>query len=173
MDIGDIKRVAVVGAGTMGAGTAELFAEKGFDVIWYNRSATGLERGLARIRANQQVLLDAGVLTPAQADAALARLQPTTDVCALADADLVSESVTEDLALKRDVWATLEPHCRPDAILTTDTSGLPVTDIAVAITVPTPAAFSMTTTTKRSSCCRSKRNHKVSAHDTQEHPCVT
>ncbi len=139
MEIAHITRVGVVGAGTMGAGIAELFAEAGYAVVWYNRSAAGLQRGLARVRSNQQVLIHHNLLTPADAAAALARLHPTHDLEALASVQFVTESVAEDLAVKRAVWATLEPHCRPDAILTTDSSGLPIT--AIATVIATPARF--------------------------------
>ena len=113
MELAAIRRVGVVGAGTMGAGIAELFAEAGYAVLWYNRSAAGLQRGLARVRSNQQALLHHKILTPTDAEAALARLAPTAELEALAPAELISESVAEDLAVKREVWGTLERYCPP------------------------------------------------------------
>lgn len=136
MEIANITHVGVVGAGTMGSGIAELFAEAGYAVIWYNRSAAGMQRGLARVRSNQQVLIHHKILTPTDAEAALARLHPTHDLEALATVQLVSESVAEDLAVKRELWSKLDRLCHPTAILTTDTSALPVTSIAAALANP-------------------------------------
>jgi 3-hydroxyacyl-CoA dehydrogenase len=130
MKISDITRVGVIGAGTMGSGVAELFAESGYEVIWYNRSEAGMQRGLARVRSNQQVLMRHQMVTPTDAEAALARLHPTDDLETLSTVRLISESVAEDLAVKRELWGKLDPLCRPEAILTTNTSGLPITSIA-------------------------------------------
>ena len=63
MQLGDISDVGVVGAGTMGAGIAQVFAQNGYTVRWYNRSAAGLQRGLERIRGNQGLLIRQGILT--------------------------------------------------------------------------------------------------------------
>ncbi len=136
MEISDITRIGVVGAGTMGSGIAELFVESGFEVIWYNRSEAGMQRGLARVRSNQQTLMHHEILTPTDAKAALARLHPTDDLETLSTVDLVSESVAEDLAIKRELWGKLDRLCPPEVILTTNTSGLPITSIAVALSNP-------------------------------------
>jgi 3-hydroxybutyryl-CoA dehydrogenase len=121
MEVSEITRVGVVGAGTMGSGIAELFAESGYAVIWYNRSEAGMQRGLARIRSNQQALTHHKILTPTNAEAALARLSPTDDPAALSAVPLLSESVAEDLAIKRELWGKPERLCRPEAIFTADT----------------------------------------------------
>src|SRR5262245_31669183 len=123
MEMTDITRVGVVGAGTMGAGIAELFAESGYEVIWYNRSKAGLQRGLARIRSNQQAFMRHKLLTPTDAEAALARLHLTDDLEALSSVDLISESVAENLAVKQELFSALERLCHQETILTTDTSG--------------------------------------------------
>jgi 3-hydroxybutyryl-CoA dehydrogenase len=133
MEISNITRVGVVGAGTMGSGIAEIFAESGYEVIWYNRSEAGMQRGLARIRSNQQILMHHNILTPTDAEAVLARLYPTDDLEALSTVGLVSQSVAEDLALKRELWGKLDCLCHPEAILTTNTSGLSITSIAAAL----------------------------------------
>ncbi len=136
MEISDITRIAIVGAGTMGSGIAEFFAESGYEVVWYNRSEAGMQRGLARVRSNQQVLMRHNILKPDDAEAALARLHPTNELKAVSAAQLISESVAEDLTTKREVWRKLDPLCDPEAILTTDTSGLPITSIAAALSDP-------------------------------------
>jgi 3-hydroxybutyryl-CoA dehydrogenase len=163
MNSDEIQRIAVIGAGTMGSGTAELFAEAGFDVIWYNRSAAGLERGLARVRANQQVLLDAGVLTPAQAGAALARLQPTTELHALAGADLVGLDLAH--AINSYVFPTLSNTQGPSKELQELVAAASWARKPAWVSLPIPAtrpgASSTTIMTRRSNCCKSKRSHEI------------
>ena len=136
MKTSEITQVGVIGAGTMGSGIAELFAESGYNVIWYNRSATGVQRGLTRIRANQATLIGNGMLTQDEAEAALARLHPTEDLTALSSVDLISESVTEDLEVKRDLFHSLDGLCARETILTTNTSGLPISHIATSVSIP-------------------------------------
>jgi 3-hydroxybutyryl-CoA dehydrogenase len=112
MNLEDITQIGVVGAGTMGAGIAELFAESSYEVTWYNRSEVGIQRGLTRIRSNQATLIRPGVLTQLEAEAALARLHSTTDMMALASVDLISESVAEDLKLKHSILKFFQvDHC--------------------------------------------------------------
>jgi 3-hydroxyacyl-CoA dehydrogenase len=94
-------RIGVVGAGTMGAGIAEVFAEAGYEVVWYNRSEAGMQRGMARLRANQATLIRHGVCTQEVADMAWTRLHPTHTLQDLASVDLVSESITEHLEAKQ------------------------------------------------------------------------
>jgi 3-hydroxybutyryl-CoA dehydrogenase len=136
MQLADITQVGVVGAGTMGAGIAEVFAEAGYAVIWYNRSTAGLQRGLARIRANQATLIRYGGLTPAAAEAALSRLHPTTDLTALAAVAVISESLPEQLAVKQELFQAVERICPPQAVMTTNTSGLPVSQLASVLAYP-------------------------------------
>jgi len=136
MEMADITRVGVVGAGTMGSGITEIFAESGYEVIWYNRSEAGMQRGLARVRSNQQALMRHKLLTPTDAEAALARLHPTDNLDTLSSVDLVSESVVENLAVKQELFGVLDHLCHREAILTTDTSGLPITAIATALANP-------------------------------------
>ena len=132
----DITQVGIVGAGTMGSGIAELFAESGYDVIWYNRSETGIQRGLTRIRANQATLIRNSMLTQDEAEAALARLHPTYDLTELSSVDLISESVAEDLEVKQDLFRSLDRLCHDETILTTNTSGLLISNIATAVSHP-------------------------------------
>jgi 3-hydroxybutyryl-CoA dehydrogenase len=136
MHISDIKTIGIVGAGTMGAGIAEVFAESGYSVIWYNRSVSGMARGLGQIRKNRSTLIQNGVLTSAEAEAADARLHPTHDLADLTVADVISESIAEDLETKRDLFRKLDGLCLPDAILTTNTSGLSISQIAEAVSHP-------------------------------------
>jgi 3-hydroxyacyl-CoA dehydrogenase len=132
-----IRSVAVIGAGVMGSGIAQTFAQAGYTVRLHARHAATLEAAMARITANQAMLVRAGLLDQSAAGDSLARIQPTIDLAeAVRGCLFVSESVPEDLHRKREVFASLDRHAKPDAILTTDTSGLSITAIAAATSRP-------------------------------------
>ncbi len=127
----DVKRVGVVGSGIMGAGVAEVAAKAGFEVMLRSRAqasadATGaaLEKSLAR-------QVDKGTLDDADRTATLARLRVVTDLGELADCDLVLESVIEDLPTKRHLFTELDRICGDGALLATNTSTLPVVELAM------------------------------------------
>jgi enoyl-CoA hydratase / 3-hydroxyacyl-CoA dehydrogenase len=125
-------RLAVVGAGNMGAGIAQKMAMEGFAVTLVDCDTARVDAGLARIARTLDEGVGRGVLQRADADAAQARLHGTTRLDDLADADVVVEAVFEDLALKRDVFAELDRVCRPTTILGTNTSSFAVADLAAA-----------------------------------------
>lgn len=131
-----IKSVGIIGAGTMGAGIAEAFAENGFDVVWYNRSESGIERGIKLINLNQKTLIENGILSEESANLAIERLKPTLKLDDLGNADFISESVAENIDIKRQVFSEIDKVCRKDAILTTNTSGLSITAIASSVSNP-------------------------------------
>lgn len=132
-----IERVAVIGAGTMGSGIAQVFAQAGCEVCLHARRRESLDRALARIEANQRLMIEGGLLTEAEAQAARRMLSVTAEIGeAAAGVQFVSENVPEDLALKREVFGILDRQAPPEAILSTDTSGLPVTEIAAATRAP-------------------------------------
>lgn len=133
----EIGRVAVIGAGTMGSGIAQVFAQAGCEVLLQARRRESLERAVARIEANQRLMIEGGLLTEAEARAARRRLAVTTEIGqAVAGVEFVSENVPEDLALKRELFGTLDRLAPPEAILSTDTSGLPISEIAAATRTP-------------------------------------
>ncbi len=136
MDISDIKQIGVVGAGTMGAGIAEVFAEFGYDVIWYNKSKEGTQRGLNHIRFNQATLIQNGTLTQTEADAAWAKIHTTHDLGTLAAVDVISESIAENLEVKAEIFRKLDQICSSKAIFTTNTSGLSISQIATVVSYP-------------------------------------
>jgi len=136
MKTSDVKKIGIVGAGTMGAGIAQAFAEAGYDVIWYNRSQSGMERGMNLIRLNQETLMKYGTLTEDKAADAIRRLKPTFDLGDLADADFISESIAENMDTKRGMFLKIDGICHRDAILTTNTSGLSITVMASSVTNP-------------------------------------
>jgi 3-hydroxyacyl-CoA dehydrogenase/enoyl-CoA hydratase/3-hydroxybutyryl-CoA epimerase len=119
-----IRRVGVVGAGTMGAGIAQLAAVKGFTVVVREVNQTALDAGMKKIEGLFQKAAERGLLSPAEAKQKLEAMGRTTGWEGFADVDLVVEAVIEDLELKRKVFAELEQHTRPDTILATNTSSL-------------------------------------------------
>ena len=131
-----IRKIGVAGAGTMGTGIAQLFAQSGYRVTWYNRSAGGLERGLAGVRRNQGILTESGALSTGEARDSVTRLEPTLELSDLAAADFVIETITEDLEAKNRLFRSLTRICRPDAILTTNTSWLSISELAEAVSPP-------------------------------------
>ncbi|HEY6864095.1 MAG TPA: 3-hydroxyacyl-CoA dehydrogenase NAD-binding domain-containing protein [Burkholderiales bacterium] len=132
----DVRRVAVVGAGTMGGGIAMAFANAGFPVTVLETSREALERGLATVRRNYAGAVARGRLAQGDMDARLARIGSTLSYDDLRDADLVIEAVFEDMRVKKDVFAALDRAMKPGAILATNTSTLDVDEIAAATSRP-------------------------------------
>ena len=132
----DVKRVAVVGAGTMGGGIAMAFANAGFPVTVLERDREALERGLAPVRKNYEGAVARGRLVQAEMDARIARIGSTLSYDGIRDADLVIEAVFEDMRVKQEVFAALDRAVKPGAILATNTSTLDVDEIAAATSRP-------------------------------------
>ena len=131
-----VQRIGVVGLGAMGAGIAQVAIEAGFDVVGREVSAELGEAAAGRIGHFLTRKVDKGQRTQDERDAAVARLETTTDLEALADSDLVVEAILEQLDAKLELFAELERLCRPDAVLATNTSALSVTEIAAATSSP-------------------------------------
>ena len=134
--MGDINTVGIVGSGIMGSGLVEVAARSGFDVIVRSRSKQGAEAVVAGVTKNLEKQVAKGKLDEAERDAVLARITATDHLGRLAECDLVIESVVEDLATKRELFAELEQIVKPDGILATNTSTLPVVEMAVATQRP-------------------------------------
>ncbi|MCA0908648.1 enoyl-CoA hydratase/isomerase family protein [Ruegeria marisrubri] len=132
----DLSSVAVIGAGTMGAGIAQVFAAQDIPVILVEISDQAAQAGLDRIRGNLKQAVKRGRMDAARADAVLARVAPTTDYEALASVDLVIEAAVEDMAIKKRIFARLDQVCHPGAILATNTSYLDINEIAAATSRP-------------------------------------
>jgi 3-hydroxybutyryl-CoA dehydrogenase len=129
-------RLAVIGAGLMGSGIAQVAAQAGWQVVLRDLDDTATRRGLDGIRTSLEKFAAKGTLEAADVDAALGRITPTTDLDASADADIVVEAVFERLDVKHEVFRSLDKLCRPDAVLATNTSAIPVTQIAAATQRP-------------------------------------
>jgi 3-hydroxybutyryl-CoA dehydrogenase len=132
----EIRKVGVVGLGTMGAGIAQLSVQAGFETVGREVSAEFGERGRATIQRYLDRGVEKGRHSTKERDAALARLTLTTELEELADCDLVIEAVLEELELKREVFAELDRVTRPEAVLATNTSALSVGEIAEATARP-------------------------------------
>lgn len=135
--MGDIERVGVVGAGLMGSGIAEVSARAGLDVVIAEVSAGALESGRARIEKSFARAVRSGKLSEEDRDAALGRLNYTLDFADFADRDLVVEAVAEIEDVKVDVFGRLDKVIeRPDAILASNTSSIPIMKLAMATSRP-------------------------------------
>jgi 3-hydroxybutyryl-CoA dehydrogenase len=129
----DIKRVTVVGAGTMGSGIAHVFALAGVDVLLCDESSEGAENGLASIRANMDRQVKKGALTAEQQSASLARISLAPGLYeAVADADLVVEAVTEDIQVKTEVLRALDEAAPNRTIVASNTSSISITALGAS-----------------------------------------
>jgi 3-hydroxybutyryl-CoA dehydrogenase len=132
----EIRKVGVVGLGTMGAGIAQVAAEAGFEVVGREVTAELGQRARDRIAHFVGRKAEKGQISPDERDARVARLRTTTELQDLAGCDLVVEAIVEELEPKQQLFAELERICRPDAIFATNTSALSVTEIAAATEHP-------------------------------------
>jgi 3-hydroxyacyl-CoA dehydrogenase len=126
----EIKQAAVIGAGTMGGGIAMCFANAGIPVTLVETSQEALDRGLATIAKNYQASAARGALSKDEVTRRMALLQVTTDLAAVANADLIVEAVFEDMGVKNEVFSALDRIAKPGAVLATNTSYLDVDAIA-------------------------------------------
>jgi 3-hydroxybutyryl-CoA dehydrogenase len=131
-----ITRVGVVGAGTMGNGIAQVFAQSGFDVRLIDAVAPALDRARASIEKSLAKFVEKGKMTAADRDATAGRLALGTDVAALADVDFVVEAIIEDIAAKRELFGRLDTITRPDVILSSNTSSISITTLGAATKRP-------------------------------------
>jgi 3-hydroxybutyryl-CoA dehydrogenase len=135
--VSDIQRVGVVGAGQMGSGIAEVCAKAGLDVKVAETTGDALELGRARLANSLDKAAERGKISAQERDAALGRLTFTTDLGEFADRDLVIEAVVENEQVKLDIFRTLDQVVeRPDAILASNTSSIPLVRLAVATSRP-------------------------------------
>ncbi|MFE6365690.1 3-hydroxybutyryl-CoA dehydrogenase [Streptomyces sp. NPDC057806] len=136
-DTTGIRRVGVVGCGLMGAGIAELCARSGLDTLVYDVELAAVEAGRRRIETSLARAVARGKVTDTERDAALSALTFTTDLADFADRDLAIEAVPEDEQLKLSVFARLdEAMTRPDALLASNTSSIPIMKLAAATSRP-------------------------------------
>jgi len=132
----EIRKAAVIGAGTMGGGIAMNFANVGIPVTVIEVAREALDRGLGVVRKNYEATAAKGRLTKDDVEKRMGLIQGTTDFNALADADLVVEAVFEEMPIKKDVFARLDKVAKASAVLATNTSTLDVDEIAAATRRP-------------------------------------
>jgi len=132
----NIEKVGVVGCGLMGSGIAEVSAKSGFDVVVREVSDEFLEAGQAKIKKSLDRAVDKGKMEAADRDAAWGRIRFTTDLADLADRDLVVEAIVEDMDVKNELFSALDELCGPDTIFASNTSSLPITDMAAGTSRP-------------------------------------
>ena len=130
------RTLAVVGAGLMGSGIAQVAAQAGWEVTLRDVGDDALSRATGAIASSYDRFVAKERMTRDDAEAALARITTTTDLDAAADADIVVEAVFERMDVKAEVFAALDRICKPDAVLATNTSALPITQIAAVTQRP-------------------------------------
>lgn len=136
MQTEQIQKVVMAGAGTMGTSMAQIFAAHGYDTVLYNHREATLQKARRMIELNQEALVLSGELSQAESDAVKARIQLTSDESCFQDCDVVVESIVENMEAKHQLWQKISDLAREDAILTTNTSGLSITEIAKAVQRP-------------------------------------
>ena len=132
----DVKRIGVVGAGTMGRGIAQVCAASGFDVVMSDVSAEAVAAGLASIGKQLARAVEKERMSAAQMDALLSRIETVTGIEAMAGVDVCIEAATENPDVKLELFRALESVCREDAILASNTSSISLTKIAGACSRP-------------------------------------
>jgi len=132
----DIKKLGVVGAGTMGNGIAQVAAQVGCEVVMTDIEMRFVEGGMKKIEGFLSKSVEKGKLDDKEKDAVLGRIKGTVDMADLKDVDLVVEAVLEDLDLKKGVFKELDEMCRTEVILATNTSSMSITEIAASTKRP-------------------------------------
>lgn len=130
------RKLAVIGAGLMGSGIAQVSAQAGWDVVLRDVTDEALKRGTDGIKASYDKFVSKGRLEAHDADAALGRITATTDLDAVGDADIVVEAVFEKLEVKHEIFRALDKIAREDAVLASNTSAIPITKIAAVTERP-------------------------------------
>jgi 3-hydroxybutyryl-CoA dehydrogenase len=131
-----MQQIAVIGGGTMGNGIAHTAAASGFDVILVDVGQQFLDRAMSTISANLQRGVDKGRMKPDEKDAVLGRIKATTDIGAVAAADIVIEAIAENLAAKTELFEKLDKLTKPECILASNTSSISITKLASATKKP-------------------------------------
>ena len=131
-----MKKVVVIGGGTMGLDIAQVFARKGFDVVVRDIKDEIIQASEARLNKGLDKLVAKGKMDEAGKQAILDKMSFTTDLNAAADADLVVEAAIENLEIKKSIFAELDAICKPETILASNTSSISITAIAAATKRP-------------------------------------
>lgn len=136
----EINRVCVIGAGTMGHGIAQVFAQSGFEVVLVDLNDEFVKRGVARIEASLAKFVEKGKLTEEQKKDTMARIIPSIDLKSAGNCQLVVEAVIENLQVKKELFKKLDSVCQPNTLLATNTSSISITEIAASTKRPEKVA---------------------------------
>lgn len=131
-----MNKIAVIGSGTMGSGIVQILAQSGYTVVMKDIQKEALDKGMKYIEKNFAKSVEKGKMTEEDMKASLARIIPSQDDEPLKDADLVIEAATENMELKKKIFAGLDAVMKPDAILATNTSSLSITEMAASTSRP-------------------------------------
>ena len=131
-----MEKIFVIGAGTMGAGIVQAFAQKGYEVIVRDIKDEFVDRGIAGINKGLTKLVSKGKITEEDKEAVLSKITGTTDLGLAADCDLVIEAAVENMEIKKQIFAELDKICKEETILASDTSSLSITEVASATNRP-------------------------------------
>lgn len=131
-----MKKIGVLGTGTMGAGIIQVLAQNGYEVVLRARRESSVERGIATVEKNLDRLIKKEKITEADKAEIMGRIHGSTDIEIVKDADLIIEAATEDMEAKKALFAELDQLVKPEAIIATNTSSLSITEIAAATNRP-------------------------------------
>ncbi|HKM28551.1 MAG TPA: 3-hydroxybutyryl-CoA dehydrogenase [Anaerovoracaceae bacterium] len=131
-----MKKIGVLGTGTMGAGIIQVLAQNGYEVVLRARRETSVEKGLATVNKNLDKMVAKEKITAEAKEEIMSRVHGSTDISIVADADLIIEAATEEMESKKALFAELDQLCKPEAIIATNTSSLSITEIAASTNRP-------------------------------------
>ncbi|ELC8433830.1 3-hydroxybutyryl-CoA dehydrogenase [Clostridium perfringens] len=131
-----MEKIFVIGAGTMGAGIVQAFAQKGYEVIVRDIKDEFVDRGIAGINKGLTKLVSKGKITEEDKEAVLSKITGTTDLGLATDCDLVIEAAVENMEIKKQIFAELDKICKEETILASNTSSLSITEVASATNRP-------------------------------------
>ncbi len=131
-----MKKVGVLGTGTMGAGIIQVLAQNGYEVVLRARRQTSVDKGIATVTKNLDKMVAKEKITEADKNEILGRIKGSTEIDIVKDADLIIEAATEDMEAKKALFKELDELCKPDTIIATNTSALSITEIAAATNRP-------------------------------------
>jgi 3-hydroxybutyryl-CoA dehydrogenase len=131
-----MKKVGVLGTGTMGAGIIQVLAQSGYEVVLRARRQTSVDKGIATVEKNLEKLVVKEKITADEKVKIMSRIHGSTEIEIIKDADLVIEAATEEMEAKKILFAELDALCKPETIIATNTSSLSITEIAAATNRP-------------------------------------
>lgn len=131
-----MKKIGVLGTGTMGAGIIQVLAQNGYEVVLRARRQTSVDNGIATVTKNLDKMVKKEKITEAEKNEILSRVHGSTDIEIVKDADLIIEAATENMEAKKALFKELDELVKPEAIIATNTSSLSITEIAAATNRP-------------------------------------